>query len=184
MHSSIKKLMIFKNEIEQKYPIKVNLRLIRKEAFTGGGGEIAILAFFLGAIGGGFFSEIGKDLWIKSKELCKKIYDSRKARGRGSKGIILVDCEHGNYQIVAVLEINKENRGKLNIIYNGDPLGYFWQELPVRLQNIVEIVNDTGSKIENVVAFKLSLGTEKASWIISGFTKRIDTKKYVEKALK
>jgi hypothetical protein len=184
MHNTLNNLIDYKNEIQQQYPIKIDLRLIRMNALTGGGGEIAILTFILGAISGGFFSEIGKDFWIKLKDLCKKIYDSRKPHKRRSKGIILVECEYRNYQIVAVLEVNKVNRSKFDILCKGDILDYFWKELPIRLKSIMENADDRKSKTENVITFQLSLNTEKASWIIDKFAKRIDTSKYFEKVLK
>lgn len=177
-------LLIIINNIQKKYPIKVDLRLISKKALTGSGGEIAILAFLLGSIGGGFLAEIGKDLWTKVKVLCKKIYTSLKDSGRGSNGVIFVECEYINIQVVATMEIKDNNIDNWNKIYNGDVMEYYWLELPYQLKGIIEAVDDKEYNIENTASIKLTLAIERAAWIISSAKTRIDTSKYLEKMLK
>lgn len=65
------------SDIETKFPVKISYSKEAYHFFGGGGGEdFVILGFIIGAVAGGFFSEIGKDLWSNLKSVSKKIYNS------------------------------------------------------------------------------------------------------------
>ena len=141
-----------KEFIENSYPIKVIVHRGGWGAFTGGGGEVITIAFIVGALAGGFFSEVGKDLYSKTKEMCKKLWvivkKSKKMENSPNWARVVLDFEYKEHRIVAYIDIRTDNIPKIEQIYNGVPLDFFWENLPSQVSDILQSI-DKGSQDES-----------------------------------
>lgn len=163
-----------KEEIEQQYPVKVDIRFGHKYADNGiGGGLITFFAFAFGAISGGFLSEIGKDLWIKIKHFGTHAYQSLKhGYYLNSLSAVVVSLEYKQYQIIAVLEIDKYNKHDFETLYKDNVVDFFCDGLLSQLISIINIIDEM--QIENEsISFLLNPSTKKRSWVITKHSNRM-----------
>lgn len=162
-----------KEQIERCFPVKIEVLLSYRSGFIGGG-EIVVLSFIFGAIAGGFFSEIGKDLWLKAKEFCGRIvHDQKKRRDRSSTTILAVfDCQ--GYQILAKLILNRKTLKAMSSLYGVDPVRLFWEELPSQASQIVELIEMKSEHLEGVKAMSLELGDKDRKWVLRKHRETLD----------
>ena len=157
-----------KKQIERDFPVQIKVQLSYRKSFAGGGGEIAILSFIFGAIAIGFFSAIGGDLWSKAKDFCGKIVQRQKKRQDNSSTTIVVVFDHRGCQITASLKrLDRKKWRAMSTLYGADPVHLFWEELPARVLEIVELIDKRNKDLAGVKAIDLEPSNIERRWMIT-----------------
>ena len=162
-----------KEEIERDFPVKINLQLSYRPGFLGGA-EIVVLSFIFGAIASGFFSEIGKDLWSKAKEFCRRIVTDQEKRRDESRATILAVFDYQGYQILARLILDRKTLKAMSSLYGIDPVRLFWEELPSQASQIVELIEGKNEYVAGVKAMSIELSDKERKWMLTKLEESLD----------
>jgi hypothetical protein len=155
-----------KEEMERDFPVKINLQLSYRSGFIGGGGEVIVLSFILGALATGFFQEIGKDFWLKAKEFCGGIVKEQERRQDQSSMTVLVTFDYQGHQILAKLNLDRKRLKAMYSLYGIDPVSIFWEQLPSQASQIVESIEMKSEDLEGMKAISLELSDKHRKWVL------------------
>lgn len=162
-----------KEEIERDFPVKINLQLSYRPGFFVGA-EIVVLSFIFGAIASGFFSEIGKDLWSKAKEFCRRIVTDQGKRRDESRATILAVFDYQGCQILARLTLDRKKLEVMSSLYGVDPVHLFWEELPSQVSQVVERIERVGEYVAGVKALSIELSDKEKKWVLTKREESLD----------
>jgi len=169
------------DELERTHPVQVTIRQSHLGAFMGGGGDTAVVAFLFGAIAGGFLSAVGEDLWAKAKALCKRIHDHNKARKDDSETIVLATLEYKGLQVTAHLNLDKRSQQELETMYRGDPLGYFWEGVPIQLGQVIKLIHEGNPSVLSAKALGLTLDNQKPTWTVTRYVETVCAEDFIRR---
>jgi hypothetical protein len=123
-----------------------------------------VLAFTFGAIAGGFFSAIGKDIWLKIKESCNRIINSqKKLKDYYCTTEIRATFQFNALQIQCILKLD-DNKMKNNL---SNPIDIFWEESSQQIEQIITEYQprEITQNITMIKELKLSVQEKRWSWV-------------------
>lgn len=161
-------VLVEKRTIENNFPVKVAFNRFNTDCLIGESFETITVTFILGAVAGGLFSEIGKDLWAHCKTLSSKLWELLKNAGERKSKIkyiesyeveevkIYVETEHKGHKIVASL-----NSGRTP---DFEELALFWDEVNTQISYIINQIDKKPNKYKKTMGFRISLNFQKRRW--------------------